>query len=92
MRRALPLHAVRMACQIQLHGRVVTFCCGAQGHLLAEVRRIGVVRGEVHCSDGSGTMVDVLVPRETSLAQRLEALAVSSAFHASMTRKSLVRR
>ncbi len=50
-----------------------------------------MVRSEVHCSDGSGTMVDVVVPRETSLAQKLEALAVSSAFHASMTQKSLVR-
>lgn len=48
-----------------------------QGSVLAEVRRLGLVRSEACCADGSGTVVSALLPRDSQLAAHLESFAVS---------------
>lgn len=58
--------------------------------MLAEVRRLGFVRSEAHCADGSGTVVAAHVPRDSQLAAQLDGLAVSGHTFNTAMRQRLV--
>ena len=39
---------------------------------------MGLVRSELHCASGSGTIISAHVPRDSQLAAHLEKFAVSA--------------